>query len=128
MPLEPDVLKILAGVRVLLVEGDATARELLESVLTYCSALVTCAADVQDALAYFESTPTDVAIVDVTLPDDEGYRLAGRIAGRVPVLALTAARDDGHDRALAVGVRASLSKPIDPWELCRRIAGLARKA
>ena len=128
MAREPDVLKALVGIHVLLVDGDQYARELLESVLTYGGAFVASSADAQEALAYFQKKGGDVVIADVTLPNDEGYRLVREIGARVPMLAITTGSGDGPDRTLAAGFHAHLRKPVDPWELCRLVAGLARKA
>ena len=128
MAREPDVLKALAGIHVLVVDGDPAARELLQSVLSYCGAFVASSATAQEALEYFQSKPTDVVIADVTLPNDEGYWLVREIGARLPVLALTTGSRDGPDRTLAAGFHAHLRKPVDPWELCRVVAELARKA
>lgn len=128
MTREPDVLKALVGVHVLIVDADAAARDLLESVLAYCGAFVTSSATARDGLAYFRRKTTDVVLADVTLPNAEAYRLVREIGAQVPVLALTIGDGDGPDRTLAAGFHAHLRKPIDPWELCRVVAGLVRKA
>lgn len=128
MAREPDVLKALVGVHVLIVDGDAAARALLESVLAYCGAFVTSSATARDGLAYFHRKPTDVVLADVTLPDAGAYQLVREIGARVPVLALATGEGDGPDRTLAAGFHGHLRKPVDPWELCRVVAGLARKA
>jgi CheY-like chemotaxis protein len=125
---EPDVPKLLLGVRVLLVDADADARELLESVLSYCGAFVTTVPTADDAAAHVARTPTDVVVADVSLPASAGYRLAREIAARVPMIALAHGADDGPDRTLSAGFQAHLRKPVDPWELCRVVASLARKA
>jgi len=119
---EPDVLKALVGVHVLIVDGDAAARALLESVLAYCGAFVTSSATARDGLAYFHRKPTDVVLAD------GAYQLVREIGARVPVLALATGEGDGPDRTLAAGFHGHLRKPVDPWELCRVVAGLARKA
>jgi CheY-like chemotaxis protein len=125
---EPDVLKLLAGVHVLVVDPDPEARPLLEATLAYCGAFVTTAAAAREAIDAMARKPADVVIADVTLPHDDAYRLVAEIGGRVPVVALATARGDGPDRTLGAGFRAHFDKPVDPWELCRAVAGLARKA
>ena len=127
MAREPDILKALVGVHVLIVDGDPDARELLESVLTYCGAFVTSSTGADEALDHFRRKPTDVVLVDVTLPDAQGYRLVQEIGAKAPAFALTTAQGDGPDRTLAAGFQAHLRKPVDPWELCRLVAVLARR-
>ena len=124
---EPDVLKALVGVHVLIVDHDPDARELLESVLTYGGAFVMAAATADEALAYFNRTPPDVVLAEVPLPEKDGYWLVRQIGGRIPVVALASGRDDGPDRTLSAGFQAHLRKPVDPWELCRLVAELTRK-
>jgi two-component system OmpR family response regulator len=131
---DPELVKALVGVRLLVVEADATARELLDAALTYCGALVELAAGAREALGLLDAKPVDVVIVDVGLPDGEAYRLVHGLASqngrrrRIPAIALAAGHDHGPDRTLGAGFRGHLRKPVDPWELCRLVAGLARKA
>jgi CheY-like chemotaxis protein len=124
---EPDVPKALTGVHVLVVDGDQDARALLESVLTYCGAFVATMATAADAADYLRTGTSDVVVVDVTLPGEDGYRLVREIGARASVLALTTESGDGPERTLAAGFHAHMRKPVDPWELCRVIAELARK-
>lgn len=124
---EPDVLKALVGVHVLIVDHDPEARELLATVLTYCGAFVTLAATAREALHHLQRKHVDVVVAEVLLPDEDGYRLVQEIGGRVPVVALAASADDGPDRTFAAGFHGHIRKPVDPWEFCRVVAGLARK-
>jgi CheY-like chemotaxis protein len=128
---EPDILKALVGVHVLVADDDANARELLETVLTYCGAFVTMVATADTALETLRAQPVDVVIADVLLPEQDGYWLVREVhaLGRgVPVVALATDRVDGPDRTLAAGFQGHLRKPVDPWEMCRMVASLARKA
>jgi CheY-like chemotaxis protein len=131
---EPEVLKALVGVRLLVVEADADARELFDSVLTYCGAFVDLAAGAREALDVLEAKLVDVVIVDVLLPSEDAYWLVRELASRsgvgrpVPAIAIAAGHDHGPDRTLGAGFQGHLRKPVDPWELCRMVAGLARKA
>jgi len=129
---EPDVLKALVGVHVLVADDNPDARALFEAVLTYGGAFVTLVSTARDALAFVQENPAvDVVIADLMLPDENGYWLVREIAvasaGQLPVVALVTDRHDGPDRTLAAGFVAHLRKPVDPWELCRMVAGLARK-
>lgn len=128
MPREPDLLKALVGVHVLVVDDDPDARDLFGATLTYCGAFVTAVPTAREALAYVQVKPVDVVIAGVALPGEDGYWLVREIGGRFPVLALATGRGDEPDRTLAAGFHGHLRKPVDPWELCRMVAGLARKA
>jgi CheY-like chemotaxis protein len=131
---EPALVKALVGVQILVVEADAAGRELLDSVLSYCGGFVALVTGVREALDVLEAKPVDVVIVDVELAGDDAYRLVRELAARtgtgrrVPAVAIAAAEDHGPDRTLGAGFQAHLRKPVDPWELCRMVAGLARKA
>ena len=131
---EPDLLKSLVGIHVLVVDDNAAARELLESVLTYCGAFASVVSTAREALQALATRSVDVVIAGLQLPDEDGYWLVREIQDRaggartVPVVALASCRSDGPDRTLAAGFQGHLRKPVDPWELCRMVAGLARRA
>jgi CheY-like chemotaxis protein len=124
----PELLKSLVGVRVLVVDGDPDARVLLESVLAYCGAFVTTVATAPEALDHVHGGTVDVVVADVALPEQESYQLVRDVGARVPCVALAARAEDGPDRTLPAGFQAHLRKPVEPWELCRVVAGVARKA
>jgi CheY-like chemotaxis protein len=131
---EPDVLKALVGLHVLVVDDDPDARDLLEAVLTYCGGFVSSVVSAREALDCLQAKAIDVVVADVLLPGEEdGYWLVRAIRARgdgrgIPVVALVTGRGHGPDRTLAAGFQGHLRKPVDPWEMCRMVAGLARKA
>ena len=124
---ESDILKTLEGVHVLVVDHDPEARALLEAVLTYGGGFVAAVATAEDALDFLRRTPVDVIVAEVLSSGKNGYWLVQQIDGRIPVVALAAGPDEGPDRTLASGFQAHIRKPVDPWELCRLVVGLARK-
>ena len=124
---ESDIVKTLVGVHVLVVDHDPEARALLEAVLTYSGAFVAVVATAEEALDFLRRTPVDVIVAEVLSPGKSGYWLVQQLDGRVPVVALAAGPDEGPDRTLASGFQAHMRKPVDPWELCRLVVGLARK-
>ena len=124
----------LTGVHVLVVDDDPDARDLLGAALGYCGALVTAVASAQGAMDVLTRFTPDVVLCDISMPDQDGYWLLERIralsstSGRVPTVAMTAhGASHGPDRTLAAGFDAHFSKPLDPWEMCRTIAGLVRR-
>ena len=121
----------LAGVRVLAVDDEQDARDVLRAILAGAGASVTVAASVRDALALVGAFAPNVVISDIGMAGEDGYSLIGRLRAlpgpesRVPVIALTAY---GHpaDRAhaLASGFDQHLAKPIMPGELIAVIASV----
>jgi len=126
----------LVGLHVLVVDDDAEARQLIRTVLEYGGALVTVLATARDALRQLQRVTPDALVTDIAMPHENGYwlirelRALDAIKGhRVPAIAITAhAEAHGPERTLGAGFDAHLRKPLDPWELCRLIASLARKA
>ncbi|PYQ85170.1 MAG: hypothetical protein DMG02_28610 [Acidobacteria bacterium] len=127
-------LSNLDGVRVLVVEDDPDAREMLTGVLQQAGAEVISVASAAEALDTLHHRRADVLISDIGMPDEDGYALIHRVraldpksGGTVPAIALTAnARAEDRSHALAAGFQMHLAKPIDPGELTRTIAETIR--
>jgi CheY-like chemotaxis protein len=125
----------LAGIKVLGVDDDPGAREVLADVLLACGATVTLAASVHEALRAFKLDRPDVLVSDIGMPELDGYSLVGRIraledpaARSTPAIALTAyASAEDRERALRAGFDRYLSKPLDTAQLSRLIVDLARE-
>ena len=124
----------LVGVHVLVVDDDDDTRELVRTILEYAGALVTVAAGAPAALEVVARLSPDVILSDIAMPGADGYALLRQVrastpeqAPRIPAIAVTAhGRVHGPERTRAAGFDAHLRKPIDPWELCRTVAGLVR--
>ncbi len=135
---EPEVVKecppALKGVRILVVEDDQDARDLLVNVLEECDAIVAAANSVQAGLALFEQLRPDMVISDIGMPEQDGFDLIRgirerevKLGGRVPAVALTAfARAEDRKRALLAGFQMHVSKPVIPSELLAIVASLTR--
>ena len=121
----------LQGVRVLLVDDDAGARESVEAVLEQSGASVRAVESVAEAVETLEREPPDVLLSDIAMPGLDGYALLGQARARLqgaqlPAAALTAyAGATDRTRALAAGFQAHLAKPVDPAELVAVVAQLA---
>jgi len=123
----------LAGLRVLVVDDEPDARELLAAVLEHHGARVTVAGCVADALAVLDAAPPDVVVSDIGMPGADGYELLRRIRARddehvraLPALALTGfARPEDGARAAAAGFDAHMAKPVDPVALVDTIERVA---
>jgi signal transduction histidine kinase/ActR/RegA family two-component response regulator len=129
-------LPALDGIRVLVVDDDADARELFATILSGCGAEVTVVGTARTALEALEKAPFDVLISDIGLPEDDGYDLIRKVralaaerGGRIPALALTAyARIEDRATALAAGYQQHAAKPIEPADLAAAVATLAGRA
>jgi PAS domain S-box-containing protein len=125
----------LAGVRVLAVDDEADARQLIQRILSHRGATVDLAAGGDDALQQLAKQKTDVLVMDIGMPDEDGYSVIRRVrqlgaacGGNVPALALTAfARSDDRRRAMLAGFQMHMSKPVEPSELVAVVASLASR-
>jgi CheY-like chemotaxis protein len=126
----------LLGVHVLVVDDDDDARQIVCTILQYCGALVTVAASAREAMTVLARVTPDALVSDIAMPEQDGYWLIRELralspahGGAIPAIALTGyGAMHGPDRTLAAGFQVHLRKPIDPWELCRAVAGLVRRA
>ena len=123
----------LTGIRVLLVDDDVDASQMARDALKFAGASVKTASSASDALAALDRDMFDVAILDIGMPEVDGYELLKRIRqrpagrqGRIPVAALTAyARPMDRTRSLKAGFQMHLSKPVQPTELAAAVLSLA---
>jgi signal transduction histidine kinase/CheY-like chemotaxis protein len=120
----------LDAARVLVVEDDDDARELVRMTLEDAGAYVETVATAGDARREMLSGAPDVLISDIQMAEEDGYSLVRslRAAGIVtPAIALTAyARHEDADEARAAGFQVHLSKPVDAGRLVEAVATLLR--
>ncbi len=122
-------LPSLEGVRVLVVDDEADARDYLVILLETCSATVTAVSSSQAALEALAHSTFDVLLSDIGMPNEDGYSLIRRIRSQgmtIPAAALTAyARTEDRTQAIASGFQTHLPKPVEPLELITVVASLA---
>ncbi len=119
----------LRGVHVMVVDDEASVREIVALTLTKCGASVTVAESVADALALMPEVHPDVIVSDVAMPGVDGYAFVRTLRTHeqhngqlLPIIALTAyASAQDRARALECGFDQYLTKPVDPAELVRAI-------
>ena len=124
----------LDGVRVLVVDDEADARDLLSHLLRRCRAHVEAVASAADALAAIRRSRPDVLLSDIGMPGEDGYMLIQQVRaleeqtglGKIPAVALTAfARAEDRRRALMAGFQMHVPKPVEAAELTAVVANLA---
>jgi signal transduction histidine kinase/ActR/RegA family two-component response regulator len=125
----------LTGIRVLVVDDEADARETLVEILRRARAEVLAVASADAALEALESFRPDVLLSDIAMPERDGYSLIQQVrqlpaerGGGVPAVAVTAfARGEDRHRSLLAGFQSHLTKPIAMGELVTVVASLARR-
>ena len=123
----------LDGVKILVVDDDRDARDILRRMLEDCGARVVVAASAAEALAALPKELPDLLLSDIGMPEMDGYELIRRVrqletteGGRVPAVAITAfARSEDRRRALMSGYQMHIAKPFEPDELRAVCASLA---
>jgi signal transduction histidine kinase len=124
---------MLTGLRLLVVDDDPGARELISGMLEGFGAEVRMAENGQAALTLLLSQRPDVLVADLGMPEMDGYALIEQVraldrdfGGRTPAVAVTAyASPQDRLRALQAGYQNHVAKPVEAEELAIVIASLA---
>jgi two-component system, sensor histidine kinase len=107
--------------RVLVVEDSEDSRDALRMLLEIEGHQVRVAGSGEEAVRVVKESEPDWALIDIGLPDIDGYETARRIRAvhrRVRLIALTGHnRPEDRERALAEGFDTHLVKPVDPARL-----------
>jgi CheY-like chemotaxis protein len=125
----------LAGIKVLVVDDDPDARELIKRVLHQFEAEVTTAACAERGLELLRTQKPDIILSDIGMPDKDGYQFIREVrklsvdeGGSTPAIALTAfARSEDRTRAMIAGYQVHVAKPIEPQELVATVGSLTRR-
>jgi two-component system, OmpR family, response regulator MtrA len=116
--------------RVLLVEDDASIREIASLGLGQAGFRVTTAADGREGLLQFRRAPFELAILDIMLPELDGYEVCRQIRAesRIPIIMLSA-KSDTVDIVvgLELGADDYLTKPFELPELVARARAAIRR-
>lgn len=124
----------LHGLKILVVDDQEDALELVREVLEEAGAVVITADSAQQGIAMFLHHAPDLLISDIGMPEVDGYqflieirRLSDRGA-TIPAVALTAfARSEDKAAALSVGYQVHVAKPVQPNELLSIVSRLSQK-
>jgi CheY-like chemotaxis protein len=121
----------LAGVKLVLVDDERDAREVLWRILTEHGADVVACTSAAEAVEAAERVNPDILISDIGMSGVDGYEMIRRVRmlgghlARVPAIALTAySRLEDRTQALLAGYQIHLTKPVDAAELLITVASL----
>jgi signal transduction histidine kinase len=125
---------LFQNVKLLIVDDEPDARELLLYTFKRCGAEVKTAGTVREALGDYRNQKPDLLLSDLGMPFDDGFELIKEIrtleaqSGKyTPAIALSAfARDEDRTRSLAAGFQLHIPKPIDPIELIIAVSKLLK--
>ena len=130
-PVRAHVPTHLVGARVLVVDDDPDAREVLRTILEDAGARVTTSGSAMETRALLSQSHPDLLIADIGMPGEDGYSLIKSIRemstldAQVLAIALTAhSRPEDVQHALASGFQMHVAKPIDSNRLVASIAHL----
>ena len=131
----PGAMPSLAGLRVLLVDDEADAREMVAAILIEAGAEVITASAARQAFELITQTKPDALISDIGMPGEDGYELIRKVrtlsaeqGGQVPAIALTAyARTQDRLKVLSAGYQMHVPKPVEPVELATVVASLTKR-
>jgi len=122
----------LTGARIVVVDDDPTAVELIREVLVQAGAEVIECRSADEALQAVAQRRPGVLISDIEMPGQDGYSLIRKVraqsperGGKIPAVALTAfGRPEDRIRSLTAGFNIHVSKPVDPAELIAIVASM----
>jgi CheY-like chemotaxis protein len=127
---EQQSLPVLAPCRVLIVEDNDDTRQMLHEALAFSGHDVREARDGASGVALAAEDVPDVALIDIGLPDLDGYEVARRLRAapggrRIGLIAITGyGQAEDQRRAYDAGFDAHLTKPVAPERLRQVMAGL----
>ena len=116
--------------RVLILDDDDRLAAMVRRYLSERGLVVDCRSDATSGLLALKTTSYDALILDVMLPDGDGFEICRRLRAQsdLPILMLTA-RGDELDRiiGLELGADDYLPKPFNPRELLARLRAILRR-
>jgi PAS domain S-box-containing protein len=128
--------KVASGLHVLVAEDNLVNQQVAVGLLERAGHQATVAENGRKVLALLETATFDVVLMDVQMPEMDGFEATKAIrereqarGGHLPIVAVTAHAMKGDaERCLAAGMDAYLAKPLEPRELASVIAGVLRGA
>jgi CheY-like chemotaxis protein len=125
----------LKDLKIMVVDDEADAIGLVKRIMETSGATVKACMSGAGCLACLPDWRPDVVIMDIGMPDMDGYTLISKLraltpeqGGRTPAVALTAfARSEDRRQAMLAGFDVHVAKPVEPGELIAVVSRLARR-
>jgi CheY-like chemotaxis protein len=125
----------LTGLRVLVIDDQPVAREVVSALLEPLGAQVQSAGNAREGLAILASDRPDIVLCDLSMPGEDGFDVIREAraldpgeGGTVPIVALTAyAEGETVRRCIDAGFAAHMAKPMDAVDLARLITRLVER-
>ncbi len=129
----PAVQQLISGLRVLVADDEADAREVMRAALESHGGQVVSVASADEALDALKQSAFDAIVADVGMPERDGYWLMRSIralpaaqGGQIPSVAVTAyATLTERDDAIGAGFTTHMGKPFDPDRLAATLSKIA---
>ena len=124
---------LLVGKRLLLIEDSEGIRRMLARSLQLKGLEVADAGNAEDGLDLLRTFAPEIAVIDIGLPDIDGYEVAKRIRQtpdnrQILLVAVTGyGRAEDREKAFEAGFDEHLVKPVDPSELVDKLGTLSAK-
>lgn len=120
-----------AGPRILVVDDVPQNIRLLEAILTSKGYAVTSASSGQEALDKVAAEPPDLVLLDIQMPDMDGYEVCRRLRADaatefLPVVMVTSSDTEARVNAIEAEADDFITKPLDQQELLARVRSLVR--
>jgi CheY-like chemotaxis protein len=123
----------LHSISVLVVDDDADSREMLALVLERSGARVFMAESASEAVIVFQAERPSLLLLDLGLPDEDGFRLLHRLRAlvphgrKIPAIALTGyGSPEDREQTRAAGFQAHLVKPVALSEMLEVVVRVLR--
>ncbi|ASA23322.1 response regulator transcription factor [Paenibacillus donghaensis] len=117
--------------KILIADDDALIRELITLFLRKEGFEILEARDGAEALAIVENSRVDLVILDIMMPQLDGWELCReirRLDSNIPLLMVTAKGESGHKvKGFQLGTDDYVTKPFDPLELVMRVKALLKR-
>lgn len=116
--------------RILIVDDEPALQSMVKEILTQAGYQTDAALNCAAALERFSAAAPDAVLLDVMLPDGDGFSLLGQLRRKrdMPVLFLSARdEDEARLRGLGLGADDYITKPFLPQELLLRLRAVLRR-
>lgn len=122
---------MLEGINILVAEDNLLNQRIVKFILNKQHAIVSTALNGQEAIDYLGQNPVDIVLMDLQMPEMDGYAatryIRQNMKSNIPIIAVTASSSDKEQNdSLATGMNAYVSKPFDANSLCEMIFDMVK--